>query len=137
MPTMPVSNIEENFELVRNRLVELDRKERTTIPQVSWGRRTDIYVRLVRGEVIAYEMSSPFHASVGATATLSFLTLADKFACQQNYEPSSNHRKMKYGSLESSHQDESNGGNHMPLGFSVVDQLQIGKRLADRHTYNL
>lgn len=27
---MPVSNIEENFELARNRLVELDRKEKTT-----------------------------------------------------------------------------------------------------------
>jgi len=61
--------------------------------------------------------------------------LAGKFACQQNYEPSSNHRKIKYSLLELFHQNESNGGKHMPL--SMIDQLQIGKRLADQHNYIL
>ncbi|CAG8830584.1 35736_t:CDS:1, partial [Racocetra persica] len=96
---MPISNIEENLELAWNRLVELDRKERTAeestttaeesskiviISDVSLERyrkfrrggelkRFNIYVRLVRGEVIAYEMPSPVHASV--TAILSYLLL--------------------------------------------------------------
>src|SRR5688572_16106974 len=92
---MPISNIEENLELARNRLVELDRKERTTeestteestttaeesskiviFSGVSLERyrkfrgegelkRFNIYVRLVRGEIIAYEMPSPAHAFV-------------------------------------------------------------------------
>ncbi|CAG8609073.1 7516_t:CDS:2 [Gigaspora rosea] len=94
---MPISNIEENLKLARNRLVELDRKERTTeestteenttkaeesskiviFSDVSLERyrkfrggeelkRFNLYVRLVRGKVIAYEMPSPAHALLAA-----------------------------------------------------------------------
>ena len=93
---MPISNIKENLELARNRLLELDMvesiieestpAESTTTEEsrkivifsdVSLERyrkfrgegelkRSNIYVRLVRGEIIAYEMPSPAHASVAA-----------------------------------------------------------------------
>src|ERR1044072_3535620 len=87
---MPISNIEENLELAWNRLVELDRKERATEESTTTAeesskivifsgvslkryrkfcgegelKRFNIYIRLVRGEVIAYEMTSPAHAFV-------------------------------------------------------------------------
>lgn len=84
--TMPISNIEENFEKARNRLLELVRKESiveesTTEPRKiivfsgvsleryhkfkkSERKRFNIYVRLVKGDVIAYEIPSPVHGAV-------------------------------------------------------------------------
>ncbi|RIA84382.1 hypothetical protein C1645_832359 [Glomus cerebriforme] len=98
---MLISNIKENLELARNRLLKLDRMksiieestpaesittENTTIKEsrkivifsdVSLERyrkfrekgelkRSNIYIRLVRGEIIAYEIPNPAHASVVA-----------------------------------------------------------------------
>ncbi|KAF0404053.1 hypothetical protein F8M41_009106 [Gigaspora margarita] len=68
---MPISNIEENLELARNRLVELDRKERTTEESTTEESTTTAeesskIVIFIRGEVIAYEIPSPVHASVAA-----------------------------------------------------------------------
>ncbi|CAG8828015.1 33012_t:CDS:1, partial [Racocetra persica] len=101
---MPISNIEENLKLAWNRLIEFNRKERTTeestteenttkaeesskiviFSDVSLERyrkfrgegelkRFNLYVCLVRGEVIIYEMPSPAHALVAAR--LSYLLL--------------------------------------------------------------
>ncbi|RIA97094.1 hypothetical protein C1645_814477 [Glomus cerebriforme] len=96
---MPISNIKENLELARNRLLELDKEDSiieestpaestTTENTMTEGsrkivifsgmsfkryrkfcreeelKRFKIYVRLVKGEVIAYEMPSSVHAFV-------------------------------------------------------------------------
>ncbi|PKY34057.1 hypothetical protein RhiirB3_532696 [Rhizophagus irregularis] len=92
---MPISNIEENFKLARNALLDFDKKDiirenskeevtaEETGPReivvfydvtlekyhqkfLQEHRRFSVYVRLVKGKVIAYEIPSPPHASLVA-----------------------------------------------------------------------
>lgn len=96
---MPISNLEEKFELARKTLLEFDRKniikestteegsaEKTESSEIvvfsdvslesyhkflGERRRFNVYVRLIKGKVIAYEMPSPPHSI--ATGELNFM----------------------------------------------------------------
>jgi hypothetical protein len=103
---MPISNVEEKFELARNTLLEFDRKdiikenstEEVTTEETEpreivifddvsleryqkfrqERRKFNLYVRLVKGKVIAYEMPSPPHSLLTFEIGLMIRTLCNR-----------------------------------------------------------
>ena len=119
---MPISNIKENLELARNKLLEVDKKDsiieestpaESTITEdsrivvfsdVSLERyrkfrgegelkRSNIYVRLVKGEIIAYEIPSSAHGYTATELAFKLKTWSNEqlnVICEQNITTGNN-----------------------------------------------